>query len=90
MEGSRERREERTKKKEKANMFGNRRERKEDKQPIEKGEERIVKGGQEREEGENRKHSVCKSQIKSISVPIQTIVPEEIWAFQHKNLIWSK
>lgn len=55
-----------------------------------KREERIVEGGQEREEGENRKHSVCKLQIKSISVPIQTAVPEEIWAFQHQNLICSK
>lgn len=49
--------------------MGNRRERKEgDKQPIQKRGERIVKGGWEREERKNRKHSVCKSQIKSISV----------------------
>lgn len=28
----------------------------------------IVKGGLEREEAENRKHAVCESQIKSISM----------------------
>lgn len=43
-------------------------EKEEDKQPIEKMRKRIVKGGLEREEAENRKHSVCKSQIKSISI----------------------
>lgn len=41
------------------------REKKEDKQP--KGKKRIVKGGLEREEDENRKHSVCKQQIKNLS-----------------------
>lgn len=71
MEGRRERRDERTKKKEKTNMFGKRkqeRQKEEDKPRIEKRGKRIVKGGQEWEEVENRKHSVCKSQIKSISV----------------------
>lgn len=38
-------------KKEKTNMYRNRR----DKQPIEKWRERIVKGGKREEEGENRK-----------------------------------
>lgn len=33
-----------------------------------KREKKIVKGGHKREAAENRKHSVCKSQIKSISV----------------------
>lgn len=41
------------------------REKKEDKQPIAK--KRIAKGGLEREEDENRKHSVCKQQIKNLS-----------------------
>lgn len=39
------------------------REKKEDKQPI--GKKRIVKGGLEKEEDENRKHSLCKQQIKN-------------------------
>lgn len=41
------------------------REKKEDKQLI--GKKRIVKGGLKREEDENRKHSVCKQQIKNLS-----------------------
>lgn len=40
------------------------REKKEDKQQIGK---KIVKGGLQREEDENRKHSVCKQQIKNLS-----------------------
>lgn len=40
------------------------RKKEEDKQPIEK--KRIVKRGLEKEENENRKHRVCKQQIKNL------------------------
>lgn len=68
MEGKRERREVRTKKNGKNKRREGEGQTTNRKNEKENSQGKTGEGGLEREEAENRKHSVCKSQIKSISV----------------------